>query len=62
VPVVVIAGDIDDGIAEVYDKGVAAVYSINRKAIPFIEARLCCREDLFLAMDNLMRLLKMFSQ
>jgi len=58
VPVVVIAGDIDDGIAEIYDKGVAAVFSINRKAIPFSEARLRCRDDLFLAMDNLMRLLK----
>lgn len=58
VPVIAIAGDIDDDIAGLYDEGVAAIFSINRKAIPFAEARLRCRDDLYLAMDNLMRLLK----
>ncbi|HOQ06664.1 MAG TPA: glycerate kinase [Clostridiales bacterium] len=57
VPVIAVAGDIDDDIAGIYDEGVAAVFSINRKAVPFEEARLRCRGDLFRTVDNLMRFL-----
>jgi glycerate kinase len=38
-----------------YKEGVSAIFSINRVAVPFQEARLRCRDDLFLTMDNLMR-------
>lgn len=58
VPVIAIVGDIGDDIAGIYDEGVAAIFSINRAAIPFEEARLRCRDDLFLTTDNLMRFLK----
>lgn len=54
---IAVVGDIDDNIAEIYEEGVTAVFSINRKAIPFEKARLQCRSDLSLTMDNLMRLL-----
>jgi glycerate kinase len=57
IPLIAVVGDIDDNIAEIYEEGVTAVFSINRKAIPFEKARLQCRSDLSLTMDNLMRLL-----
>jgi glycerate kinase len=58
VPVVALVGDIGDTIGGVYDEGVSAVFSINSVAIPFREARLRCREDLRLTLDNLLRLIR----
>lgn len=55
IPVVAIVGDIGDSIEEAYREGVAAVFSINRVAVPFEEARHRARSDLKLTMDNLMR-------
>jgi glycerate kinase len=56
VPVIAIVGDIGDGIEGAYAEGVGGIFSINRRAIPFQEARLHSREDLRLTMDNLLRL------
>jgi glycerate kinase len=61
VPVIVIAGDIGDDIAGVYDEGVSAVFSINRLARPFAEVRSRAAQDLRAAMDNLMRLITIFA-
>jgi glycerate kinase len=55
IPVVAITGDIGDGVEEVYGEGVSAIFSINRVAVPFSEARLRSGEDLRLTVDNLMR-------
>ena len=55
IPLIAIVGDIGDQIENVYGEGVSAVFSINRVAVPFSEAKQRCREDLALTMDNLMR-------
>ncbi|WP_099205634.1 glycerate kinase family protein [Scatolibacter rhodanostii] len=55
VPVIAIVGDIADPIEEAYQKGVTAVFSINRMAIPFSEARKRAEKDLSLTVGNLMR-------
>jgi glycerate kinase len=60
VPVIAVVGDIGDGIEGAYGEGVSAIFSINRRAIPFEEARTRCKEDLGLTMDNLLRLLSGF--
>jgi len=59
VPVIAIVGDIGDNIENAYAEGVSAVFSINRVAVPFEKARLRCRDDLYLTMDNIMRFMKM---
>jgi glycerate kinase len=58
VPVIAMVGDIEDPIDGVYDEGVRAVFSTNRRAIPFREAQPRSKSDLILTMDNLLRLLK----
>jgi glycerate kinase len=58
VPVIALVGDIGDNIGGAYNEGVSAIFSINRMAIPFVEARLRCREDLGLTLDNLLRLIR----
>jgi glycerate kinase len=55
VPVIAIVGDIGDDIEAAYDEGVSAIFSINRVAVPYKEARLRSRDDLSLTIDNLMR-------
>ena len=58
VPVVAVVGDIGDGIDALYGAGLTAVLSINRRAIPFEQARLRCETDLEGTMDTLIRLLE----
>lgn len=55
VPLIAIVGDIGDNIEVAYEEGVSAIFSINRVAVPFNEAKIRCRSDLRLTMDNLMR-------
>lgn len=55
VPLIAIVGDIGDDISSVYDLGVSAIFSINRAAVDFNIAKLRCKKDLELTMDNLMR-------
>ena len=62
VPVVAIVGDIGDGIEPAYKIGLAGIFSINRVAVPFSEARLRCKSDLRLTMDNLLRYSRAFNR
>lgn len=55
VPVVAVVGDIGDNVEGAYDEGVSAVFSINRVAVDFRQARTRAKSDLALTMDNLMR-------
>lgn len=58
VPLIAIVGDIGDNIESVYDEGVTGVFSINRMAIPYSEARDRSKSDLALTMDNLMQFMR----
>ena len=57
VPVVAFVGDIGDHIEAAYDEGVSAIFSINRVAVPFAEAKGRAKSDLDLTVDNVMRFL-----
>lgn len=61
IPVIAIVGDIGDDMEEVYKRGVTSVFSINRLAIPFEEARLRSRDDLEKTVDGIMRFAKIFN-
>jgi glycerate kinase len=62
VPLIAIVGDIGDQIENIYREGVSAAFSINRVAVPFLEAKQRCKEDLALTMDNLMRFFTMLQK
>lgn len=55
VPLIAVVGDIGDNIEDIYNQGISAVFSINRVAVPFSEAKLRSKSDLALTMDNIMR-------
>ena len=57
VPVVAIVGDIGDDIDEAYEAGVTAVFSTNRLAIPFSEAKPRSERDYRAAVNNILRLM-----
>ncbi len=57
VPVTAVVGDVGNGIERAYEEGVTAIFSINNVAVPFEKAKLRCREDLTMTMDNIMRLI-----
>ncbi len=57
VPVFAVVGDVGDGIEAVYDEGVTAVFSTNRLAIPFSEAKQRSARDYRLTIENLFRAL-----
>jgi glycerate kinase len=61
VPVIVIAGDIEDGAEKAYDEGVSALFSINRKAVPLEEAKMRSKTNLRHTVDNLMRFMNCVS-
>jgi glycerate kinase len=56
IPVIAVVGDIGDNIEGVYDEGVTAVFSTNRTALPFEQAKPRAPDDLRLTMDSLLRL------
>lgn len=58
VPLIAVVGDIGDDAQGVYEKGVNAVFSINRVAVDFPAAKVRARSDLALTMDNLMRFIQ----
>lgn len=58
VPLIAFVGDIGDGIEEAYELGVSDIFSINRVAVEFKDARKRARQDLFLTVDNLLRYMK----
>ena len=55
---IAIVGDIGEDIGAIYDEGIDGVFSINRVAVEYADARLRARDDMALTVDNLMRLLK----
>lgn len=57
VSVVAVVGDIADGAEAVYDAGVTAIFSINRRPMPFSESRFLSHYNMRLTMKNLIRLL-----
>lgn len=59
VPVIALVGDIGEGASALYEEGLTAVFSINRRAVPLREARRTCREDLVATAESVMRLLLM---
>lgn len=58
VPLVAVVGDIGDNIHAAYDEGVYGIFSINRVAVPYKEARLRAKEDLELTVENVLRFMK----
>ena len=62
VPVIALVGDVGDGVTPVYEMGVSAVFSINRTAVPFSQARLRSRQDYGDTLEDLLRYTKLFSQ
>ena len=62
VPLIAFVGDIGDGIEEAYEKGVSGIFSINRVAVEYKDARKRAKQDLYLTVDNLMRYQKMFEK
>ena len=56
VPVVVIAGGLDDGAEACYEEGVTAAFAINRLPQDFSVSRLYSRENFRFAADNIVRL------
>ena len=57
IKVMAIVGDIGDGAENAYNLGVTGIFSINRVAVPYKEAKPRAKSDLALTMDNLMRVL-----
>ena len=57
VPLVAIVGDVRDDAYEAYDIGVTAIFSINRLAIPFSEARPRSRQDYIRTFEDVLRLI-----
>lgn len=55
VPVIALVGDIGDHVEGAYEEGVTGIFSINRVAVPFSEAKLRSADDLALTADNIMR-------
>jgi len=62
IPLIAIVGDIGDGIEEAYEKGVTGIFSINRVAVEFKDAKKRAKQDLYLTVDNLMRFIKSISK
>ena len=62
VPVVVIAGGLDEGLEPAYEIGVSAAFSINRLPQDFSVSRYASRENMKFAMENIVRLWKAASK
>lgn len=58
IPVIAMVGDIGDPVEAAYDQGVTGIFSINRVAVPYSEAKPRAREDLYRTVDNLCRFLR----
>ncbi|MFR8012527.1 MAG: glycerate kinase [Clostridia bacterium] len=58
IPCIAIVGDAGNGYESLYGKGLTAVFSINRTAIPFEQARLRAGDDLYRTACDLLRLIR----
>lgn len=61
VKVIAFVGDIGDNVEPSYGEGVSAIFSINRVAVPYKEAKIRAKSDLALTLDNLLRFQKGFN-
>ena len=59
IPVIAVAGDIGEGYKEIYSRGVSAVVSTNRVAVPFEIAKERAKSDLADTIEDLIRILKL---
>lgn len=57
-PVIVITGAIGENIQEAYNKGITAIFSINKEPMEFSKSALKSKENMILTMENILRLLK----
>lgn len=57
-PVIVVTGAIGENIQEAYNKGVTAIFSINKEPMEFSKSALKSKENMILTMENILRLLK----
>lgn len=58
VPLLAIVGDVGDDIEAAYDEGVTGIFSINRVAVPYSEARCRARKDLSLTVENILHFMR----
>ncbi len=58
VPVIAIVGDIGDDIEKAYELGVTGIFSTNRVAVPFSQAKPRAKSDMKLTVDNLVRFMR----
>ena len=59
VPVICVAGAVENLPEEVYAHGLTAAFSINQKPLPFSEAAPLSAQNLAITMENILRLLKL---
>lgn len=57
-PVIVVTGAIGENIQEAYNKGIIAIFSINKEPMEFSKSALKSKENMILTMENILRLLK----
>ena len=62
VPVIAVVGDVAPGAAAAYEQGVTAIFSTNRQAVPWEQAKHTAKEDLAAVMEDLSRLLAAMGQ
>ncbi len=61
VPTIAIVGDVGVGSEQLYSMGLTAIFSINRVAVLFPEAKLRAKQDLASTCEDIFRLLKAFN-
>ena len=57
-PVILVTGAIGENIQEAYNKGITAIFSINKEPMEFSKSALKSKENMILTMENILRLLK----
>lgn len=57
-PVIVVTGAIGENIQEAYNKGITAIFSVNKEPMEFSKSALKSKENMVLTMENILRLLK----
>ena len=62
IPLIVVAGSIDERTGDIYGSGVSAAFSITRMPVPFTEARKSSEENLERTMEDILRLWKVIDE
>ena len=58
IPVIAVVGDVGKDSEQVYARGITAIFSINRVALPLKETRSRSKSDFAATISDIMRLLK----